>query len=528
LAVISFVKMHGIGNDYVYLDAVGDPSLAERTDLSALARAMSDRHTGIGSDGLILVCLPTAAGAKQGAHVRMRMFNADGSEGVMCGNGVRCVAKFAHDRLGFTASPLRVETGRGVLEITYTTDETGRLSTATVDMGEPLLTRRHLTLNDAELRGDTYAGLKSHAPVDPLDPQGRGYLIGQIAIPGSREPLAAVLVSMGNPHAVITLDDHRQGDDGSDGARAARDLGPMIERHPGFPGGINVHFVKWVNPGSVKMWTWERGSGITQACGTGACAVAVAMHLQERTDRDLRVDLPGGTLNIRWDEKTNHVFMTGPAANVCTGQWPTEPPPVLATIPTLTTERLILRPMTHADAQDVAALAGDKRISDMTLTVPHPYKPEHANAWISTHAVSHTTNINTVWAMTDKATGELVGTIGLVYNRHNGAEVGYWTGVPFWGKGYASEALGAVLAYAFEQRTPPLQRVDAHHFFGNDASGKVMQNAGMVSEGQCLSAANKHGEPLNVMRYAITREQWEGHRNDVIVTVERGTGGRDK
>ncbi|MBY0309148.1 MAG: hypothetical protein K2Q09_10440, partial [Phycisphaerales bacterium] len=137
--MLPFVKMHGAGNDYVYLDAVADPALADRDDLPGLARAIGNRHTGVGSDGLILVCLPTQAGRADGAHARMRMFNADGSEGAMCGNGVRCVAKFAHDRLGIRDNPVRSETGRGVLGITCTLDDAGRVASATVDMDRPIL-----------------------------------------------------------------------------------------------------------------------------------------------------------------------------------------------------------------------------------------------------------------------------------------------------------------------------------------------------------------------------------------------------
>jgi RimJ/RimL family protein N-acetyltransferase len=236
------------------------------------------------------------------------------------------------------------------------------------------------------------------------------------------------------------------------------------------------------------------------------------MHLQGRSDRDVRVDLPGGTLRIRWDQATNHVFMTGPAADICTGLWPAaEPLPVITAIPTLTTDRLTLRPLTQADAPAVAALAADKRISDTTLTVPYPYRPEHASSWISTHTIGHSSRLNTVWGVIDKKSGHLIGTIGVVYSaRHNTAEIGYWIGVPFWNRGYATEAGAAVLRYAFEQRDLPLQRIDAHHFIGNEASGRVMTKMGMLYEGLCLAAARKHDREgaIDVARYAITRERW--------------------
>jgi len=515
LPVLPFVKMHGIGNDYVYLDAVGDPSLVERPDLPGLARAIADRHTGVGSDGLILVCLPTAAGLAEGAHVRMRMFNADGSEGVMCGNGVRCVAKFARDRLGYAESPLRVETGRGVLAITTTPGADGRVESATVDMGEPILRAAAMPIDAAELqRSMPLAGGSAEGlPADTMEwsPPTGGLWLG----PRNAANIAdtwPTFVSMGNPHAVIEMGLLKHGDDGSDAAAAAREKGPVIEKHAAFPQGINVHFVKWVNPGWLKVWTWERGSGLTQACGTGACAVVVALALQGKVDREVRVDLPGGTLKIRWDSATNHVFMTGPAADVCTGQWPLGSGAPLASIPTLTTERLVLRPLRHSDATAVAALAGDRRISDTTLTVPHPYELHHATGWISTHALGHNAGLSTVWGVfvrTPSGEGPLVGAIGIVYSRHNTAEVGYWMGVPFWNRGYTSEAAGAVLRYGFGQRTPPLQRIDAHHFLGNDASGKVMERIGMTREGTSHAAASKKGVALDVARYAITRQQWE-------------------
>jgi diaminopimelate epimerase len=495
--------MHGIGNDYIYLDAVGAPALAERADLPALARAMSNRHTGLGSDGLILVCQPTEAGRANGARVRMRMFNADGSESAMCGNGVRCVAKFAHDRLGFTDPTLYVETGSGVLSMTYTLDKAGRLAAATVDMGEPVLELESAGLRGLEARNNT--------PGKP------------VSVPVDDRRLEAVIVGTGNPHAVFFIENDGAGPNGELGGvskqmdgRVVQNLGaikmeawgPRLSHHTMFKAFANIHVAAVRGKKTVDMRTWERGSGITQACGTGACAVVVAGVLTSRLGREVKATLPGGTLSIRWDEATNHIFMTGPAEEICTGQWPDEPSSVLATIPVLDTERLTLRPLTHDDSPAVAVLAGDKRISDMTLTVPYPYEQKHATSWISTHAVSHTAGLSTIWAIVEKTTGNLVGTIGIVYNRHNSAEIGYWLGVPFWNKGYTSEASLAVLRYAFELRTPPLQRVDSHHFFGNEASGRVMQKMGMTFEGNCMNAALKHGRALNVARYAITREQW--------------------
>lgn len=286
---MQFVKMHGIQNDYVYVDAVTDPAVAQRRDLPELARRISDRHTGVGSDGLILVCRPEGAGA----HVRMRMFNADGSESEMCGNGIRCVAKFAHDRLGVRAKPMLVQTGRGVLSIDYAV-EAGKLVEATVDMGEPILELERVPVDPSKL-----------APADRPN---------EWSFEAAGRTFRASFVSMGNPHAVVFTDDVA--------AVELDRIGPIIERHAAFPRRINVHFVAAQSPGEAAMRTWERGAGITLACGTGAAAVAVAGARTGRLGRDVLLHLPGGDLRIRWDDRTGHVFKTGPATDVFVGEWP--------------------------------------------------------------------------------------------------------------------------------------------------------------------------------------------------------------
>lgn len=290
---MNFVKMHGLGNDYVYLDAVTVPAMESEHDLPALARAMSDRHRGIGSDGLILICRPTAPGA----DVRMRMFNADGSEAQMCGNGIRCVARFARERLGVRSLPIRVQTGRGVLEIACEFDGAGRFRSATVDMGAPVLEPHLIPIDPRHVR----RAVREHEHTLHDGPGGS---------------LRWTFVSMGNPHAVCFVEDP---------ARLAGFAGigdpSALERHPAFPQRINVHVAFVEARGRAAMRTWERGAGFTQACGTGACAVAVAGVLTGRMDRGAVLTLPGGELRVRWDSDTRHVLMTGPAEEVFEGRW---------------------------------------------------------------------------------------------------------------------------------------------------------------------------------------------------------------
>jgi diaminopimelate epimerase len=314
---VRFVKMHGIGNDYVYVDAVSEPRL-EELDLPGLAREISDRHRGVGSDGLILLCRPSqrAAGGTPAPHVRMRMWNSDGSESEMCGNGVRCVAKFAHDRLGVRARPMLVETGRGVLSIDYRV-EGGKLLAATVDMGEPILDRERLPVDWSKLRPPMIAAGGALSPENPFDPLRRGMCSAGLLLDDGLVEFD--LVSMGNPHAVICTGDssRRERFDSVDIGR----LGPRIERNAAFPQGINVHWWEFQSQKTIRMKTWERGAGPTQACGTGACAVVVAGILEGRLDRSVLVHLPGGDLEIAWDDASNHVFMTGPAEEVFEGEW---------------------------------------------------------------------------------------------------------------------------------------------------------------------------------------------------------------
>jgi diaminopimelate epimerase len=288
-----FTKMHGLGNDYVYVDCFRQPP---PRDVAGLARRVADRHFGIGSDGLILI------GPSERADARMRMFNADGSEGEMCGNGIRCVAKYVHDH-GIAAKPrVTVETGRGVLTLDLAV-KGGVVESVRVDMGEPVL---HPAGIPTTLPGEKVIDVQL-----PEWPAGRE-LAGRIEPAGARPRVTCVCT--GNPHAIIYC---------SDVAKIPLNVvGPVLENAPFFPRRANIHFVQVTNPGEVTMRTWERGSGITMACGTGASAVCVAGVLTGRTGRDLLAHLPGGDLRLEWSAADNHVYMTGPAVEVFSGDWP--------------------------------------------------------------------------------------------------------------------------------------------------------------------------------------------------------------
>ncbi|MBA4027638.1 MAG: diaminopimelate epimerase [Planctomyces sp.] len=301
------IKMHGAGNDYLYLDAVSQPQLEHRSDLPELVRAMSHRHTGVGSDGVILVARPTPAAAAAGATVRMRMFNADASEGAMCGNGVRCVAKFAHERLGNRQDPMLVETGRGVLALRVLPGG-GRVERVTVDMGAPILDPARIPTT---LRGGPRGVLDAPVPPDaPAD-------LRQGLDAAGHDGLVCAL-SMGNPHAVFFCAQAQ--------AVPLERAGPAAETWPAFPGRVNAHFVRRLAPDRALVRTWERGSGATMACGTGACAVLVAGVLTGRLNRAAVIELPGGELRIEWPSDDAGVLMTGPAQEVCEVLWPADAP----------------------------------------------------------------------------------------------------------------------------------------------------------------------------------------------------------
>lgn len=276
-----FTKMEGLGNDYIYVDCMaGEPA----SDWENLSIRMSDRHFGVGADGIILI-MPSKV-----ADFRMRMFNADGSEGKMCGNGSRCVAKYVYDNGLTRKTEVTLETLAGIKVLKMHLGADGKVDTVTVDMGEPILTAAEVPALSASER-----------------------MVEETLPTAKHDDFAVTAVSMGNPHGVIFVDEITD--------ELVLGAGPELERHSAFPDRANIEFVKVIDGETVQMRVWERGSGETLACGTGACATAVAAALTGRTNRKVTVKLIGGDLSIEWNEKDNHVYMTGPARTVFTGVW---------------------------------------------------------------------------------------------------------------------------------------------------------------------------------------------------------------
>lgn len=290
---MQFTKMHGLSNDYAYVNC-----FKERVDDPAsLAVRLSNRHTGIGADGLILIGPADLAGA------RMRIFNADGSEAEMCGNGIRCMAKYVYEhhlaaggeefsipgQETFETS-MQIETVRGVLTLGLEIDDNDKVRRVCVNMGRPILKADRIPV-----------ALEAQRVVDE-------------PIEVADKELIMTCVSMGNPHAVFFCDDLNEIELGR--------VGPLIEHHEIFPNRINAHFVKVQGPSEFTMRTWERGSGITLACGTGACACVVAGVLTGRCERKVLAHLPGGNLDLNWCQEDDCVYMTGPAVEVFIGHWP--------------------------------------------------------------------------------------------------------------------------------------------------------------------------------------------------------------
>lgn len=275
---MKFTKMHGLGNDYVYVNCFTETV----EDPVALSIAVSDRHFGIGSDGLILI-KPSEI-----ADFEMDMYNMDGSRGKMCGNGIRCVAKYVYDYGLTDKTSISIATGSGIkyLELTV---ENGKTKAVRVDMGAPILVPEQI----------------------PVKAEGESVISRELTVGDTAYQITCV--SMGNPHCITVVEDPD--------TFPLEQIGPMFENHPMFPDRVNTEFIQVIDRSHVKMRVWERGSGETLACGTGACAVAVACILNGWTDDTVTVHLRGGDLLIHWDKEKNTVFMTGPATVVFDGIW---------------------------------------------------------------------------------------------------------------------------------------------------------------------------------------------------------------
>lgn len=283
---MKFTKMHGCGNDYVYVDCTKEVI----PDIAATAVRVSDRHFGIGSDGLILIK------SSEVADFEMDMYNADGSRGKMCGNGIRCVAKYVYDHGLTNKTEITVDTQAGIKTLQLTVCD-GKVSKVRVDMGEPVLIPQEIPVKASVLG---WADDRREAIVaQPFTVANSSYDI--------------TCVSMGNPHCITFIDEDVR-------SFPLEAVGSLFEKHELFPEGVNTEFVNIIDKEHLRMRVWERGSGETLACGTGACAVAVASYLNGFTGRKVDVELMGGHLEIVYDAATNHVFMTGPATEVFSGE----------------------------------------------------------------------------------------------------------------------------------------------------------------------------------------------------------------
>ena len=279
---MDFVKMHGLGNDFVFIE----DKTGQDKDYTALARAMCNRHTGIGADGLIVIV------DSRVADVRMRIINSDGSEAEMCGNGIRCFAKYVYDSGIIEKKRFTVETPAGIMEPEITVGADNKAKLITINMGKPSFNRSEIPMEGADGR----------------------VLNEDLCVDGENWKITSLL--MGVPHTVTYVDDVDTVD--------IEKTGPLFEKHEAFPKHTNINFAQQMDDRTVKVRTWERGAGATLACGTGSCSVAVASFLNGRTGREVDIQLPLGTLHIEYREEDGNVYMTGPAAVSFTGTWPDE------------------------------------------------------------------------------------------------------------------------------------------------------------------------------------------------------------
>ena len=282
--MIKFTKMEGLGNDYVYIDCTKQ----EIKHAEDLAKFVSNRHFGIGSDGLILIK------KSEFADFKMQMFNSDGSEAEMCGNGIRCVGKFVYDKGLTQKDTITVETLAGIKKLKLNV-ENEKVKTVRVDMGEPILQSEEIPAKDGKV-------LKSKDNIE----------FYKVNVGIGKDLKELTCVSMGNPHAIDFIN--------STSELEIEQYGPIIEKDNHFPKKVNAEFIEIVNKNYIKMRVWERGAGETLACGTGACASVVSSYLNGYTDRKVTVELLGGNLEIEWSEEDNHIYMTGPANTVFDGE----------------------------------------------------------------------------------------------------------------------------------------------------------------------------------------------------------------
>ena len=277
--MLNFTKMTGLGNDYIYIDCTDGTKIK---NIKELTQKLSDRHFGIGSDGLILIYNSD----NDNADYKMRIFNSDGSEAEMCGNGIRCVAKLIHDKNLSKKDKISIETLSGIKKVKLLEDENGKCNEVIVDMGEPMFQDKNIPYN-------VYEPFNKDLDIDV-----------------NEEKMRFTVVSMGNPHAITFIENV---DDFN-----IEKYGPIIEKNPIFPNRTNVEFVEVIDKNNIKVRVWERGVGETFACGTGACAAVVASGLNGYTGENVTVNLPGGKLQIEWG-KDNHIYMQGTATKVFDG-----------------------------------------------------------------------------------------------------------------------------------------------------------------------------------------------------------------
>ena len=278
MQTFKFTKMQGAGNDYIYVNCFEE----KIENINTVAKMVSDRHFGIGSDGLVLICPSDVA------DFRMDMYNSDGTQAEMCGNATRCIGKYVHDKGLTDKTTVTLETLAGIKILNLNLDENGEVDTVCVNMGSPELVPANI----------------------PIDSKLNRFVQESVIVDGEEYKVTGV--SMGNPHAVTYVDSVDDID--------IEKIGPKFETHTLFPRKINTEFAQIVDRNTIKMRVWERGTGETLACGTGACGTAVACYLNGETGRKVEVELLGGNLYIEWDEKDNHVYMTGPAVTVFEGE----------------------------------------------------------------------------------------------------------------------------------------------------------------------------------------------------------------